>query len=156
MSHIQNYDIRLMAVVTILVGLITLLADWFIRISFYSRRGRDRDSGQLQAIFAIAGIILALLSPIIANLIKLAVSRRREFLADASAVKLTRQPNGLIQALTKISQDKEPLEAANKATAHLYISNPLKNKHGGVGLFAKMFSTHPPVTERLNALEAMM
>ncbi|MBU1256827.1 M48 family metalloprotease, partial [Patescibacteria group bacterium] len=110
------------------------------------------DSGQLGAIIFIIGLILTLLSPLIANLIKLAISRRREFLADASAVKLTRYPAGLASALKKISQDTEPLEAANKATAHLYISNPLKNTHGAIGWFSKAFNTHPPVAERIKAL----
>lgn len=156
LSHISNYDIRLMSIVTILVGMLTLLGDWFLRMSFFGGRDRDRDSGQLGMIIGIVAILLALLSPIIANLIKLAISRRREFLADASAVKLTRQPSGLASALRKLAGDREPLEAANKATAHLYISNPLKNLHTGVGWFAKMFSTHPPIEERIAVLEKMM
>jgi heat shock protein HtpX len=155
LSHIQNYDIRLMAVVTILVGMVTLVADWFLRMSFYGRRGKSRDSNQIQMIMMVAGLLLALLSPIIARLIQLAISRRREFLADASAVKITRFPDGLARALEKISKDKEPLEVANKATAHLYISNPLKNHHDSIGWFAKMFATHPPVSERLKQLRAM-
>ncbi len=104
-------------------------------------------------ILFVAGLVLAILSPLIAQLIQLAISRRREFLADSSGVAMTKNPEGLIKALEKISQDKEPLEAANKATAHLYISNPLKNTHGGVGMFAKMFRTHPPLTERVSALK---
>jgi heat shock protein HtpX len=155
LSHIQNYDIRLMAVVTILVGMVTLVADWFLRMSFYGRRGKSRDSNQLQMIMMVVGLILALLSPIIARLIQLAISRRREFLADASGVKITRFPDGLARALEKISKDKEPLEVANKATAHLYISNPLKNHHDSIGWFAKMFATHPPISERLKQLRAM-
>ena len=157
MSHIGNYDMRLMSVVTIMVGFITLLADWFLRASFWGGRKRnsDREGGQIQAIFAVVGIILALLSPLIAQLIQLAISRKREYLADASAVKLTRQPSGLISALQKLSADSEPLEAANKATAHLYITNPLKNKHGGIGWFAGLFSTHPPIDDRIRMLEMM-
>ena len=156
LSHVGNYDIRLMAIVSILVGLVTLLADWFLRASFWGRGNRDnRDNNQLQLIMVAIGLILALLSPIIAQLIQLAISRRREFLADASGVKLTRFPDGLARALAKISADKEPLEAANKATAHLYITNPLKNTHGSIGMFAGLFNTHPPVKERIAALKQM-
>ena len=153
LSHVRNYDIRLMSLVTVLVGIITLLADWFMRASFWGRGRKDRsENNQLGAILAVAGIVLALLSPLIANLIKLAISRRREFLADASGATLTKYPEGLARALEKIAQDKEPLEAANKATAHLYFSNPLKNVHSGVGWFAGMFNTHPPISERIQAL----
>jgi heat shock protein HtpX len=157
LSHIKNFDTRLMSIVTILVGTITLLADWFLRATYFGgrREREDRESGQLQVILFVVGIILALLSPLIAQLIQLAISRRREFLADASSALLTRQPEGLVQALEIISQDKEPLEAANKATAHLYITNPLKNVHQGVGLFASLFNTHPPVQERIKALKSM-
>lgn len=151
LSHIANYDIRLMSIVVILVGLIALLADWFLRLSFYGRGNRDEKS-QLQAIFIVLGLVLALLSPLIANLIKLAISRRREFLADASAAKLTRYPEGLAMALEKLNGDREPLEAANKATAHLYIVNPLKNRHDAIGWFAGLFMTHPTVQERIKAL----
>jgi heat shock protein HtpX len=152
LSHVGNFDIRLMGIVTILVGMITLLADILLRTRIRSSK-RD-DSGQLGIIIFMVGFILALLSPLIANLIKLAISRRREFLADASAVKLTRYPAGLASALKKISQDTEPLEAANKATAHLYISNPLKNTHSAIGWFAKAFNTHPPIEERIAALSS--
>src|SRR6185369_2901267 len=146
LSHIGNYDIRVMTLVVVLVGTITLLADWFLRFSFFGRRrSNDREGGQITAIFMIVGLVLAILSPIIATLIKLAVSRQREYLADASGVLLTRYPEGLARALEKISVDKEPLEVANKATAHLYIVNPLKDGgHGSVGWFANMFNTHPP------------
>ena len=102
------------------------------------------------------GLLFALLSPIIAQLIQLAISRRREFLADASSVKLTRQPSGLISALKKLGSDREPLEVANKATAHLYIVNPLKNLHDSVGWFAGLFNTHPPLSDRIKTLEQMM
>ena len=156
LSHVGNYDIRLMAIVSILVGLVTLLADWFLRASFWGRGNRDnRDNNQLQLIMVAIGLILALLSPIIAQLIQLAISRRREFLADASGVKLTRFPDGLARALAKISADKEPLETANKATAHLYITNPLKNTHGSIGMFAGLFNPPPPVKERIAALKQM-
>jgi heat shock protein HtpX len=158
LSHIQNYDIRLMSIVSVMVGLIALLADWFLRMTRWggSRRDNDRDGGsQLQAIFFIVGIVLALISPIVAQLIQLAVSRRREFLADASGVAMTKNPLGLAKALEKIGADTEPLEAANKATAHLYIDNPLKNLHGGIGWFAGLFATHPPIAERIAALRAL-
>ncbi len=155
LSHIKNYDMRLMSVVAILVGMITLIADWFLRATQFSGRNNERRGNQLQAIFFFLAVILALLSPLIAQLIQLAISRRREFLADASAVMLTRQPSGLIMALKKLSVDKEPLEAANKATAHLYIVNPLKNLHSGIGWFANLFATHPPIQERIAALEKM-
>ena len=153
LSHVINYDIRLMSIVTILVGFIALLSDWMLRITFRGKRKNNDRGGQLRIIIFVVGITLAILSPLIAKLIQLAISRKREFLADASAVGITKNPAGLIKALQKISQDKEPLEAANKATAHLYISNPLKNS--GKGMFTKMFATHPPVEERLKALKGV-
>jgi len=154
LSHVRNYDIRLMSVVTVLVGMIALLSDWALRMTFWGNKDSNdnRESGQIKVILFAVGIILALLSPLIAQLIQLAVSRKREFLADASGVGMTKNPQGLIKALGKISQDKEPLEVANKATAHLYISNPLKNIHGAVGMFAGLFQTHPPVEQRIAAL----
>lgn len=153
LSHIKNYDTRLMAIVAILVGTVALLADFFLRVSFRSRGGRRGGTG---AIFLILGLIFAIISPIIAQLIQLVVSRRREFFADASSVALTRQPQGLISALLKISKDHEPLEAANKATAHLYIENPFKEKgHGAVDWFSSLFNTHPPLEDRLKALKEM-
>jgi heat shock protein HtpX len=152
LTHVRNYDIRLMSIVTVLVGLIALLADFFLRVSWRGRKNDDRDSGNAQAIFFAVGLVLALLSPIIAQLIQLAISRQREFLADAGGAALTKYPEGLAKALEKISKDTEPLEAANKATAHLYITNPLKNHHDAVGWFAGMFNTHPPVEERIKAL----
>lgn len=155
LSHIRNYDIRLMSLVTVLVGVVTLLADWFLRSMYWGRRDRDRGGGQAQAILLAIGLLLALLSPLIAKLIQLAISRQREFLADASGVMLTRYPEGLTRALEKIGADKEPLEAANKATAHLYITNPLKNRHDQISWFASLFNTHPPVEERIKALRSM-
>lgn len=158
LSHVSNYDILLMSIVSILVGFIALLADWLMRISFIGggKKSDSRDSGQLGMILGLVGFILVLLSPLIANLIKLAISRKREFLADASGVAITKNPSGLISALSKISQDQEPLEAANKATAHLYISDPLKNQKGGVKWFAGLFNTHPPVEERITALQSIL
>lgn len=155
LSHIGNYDTRLMAMVTILVGLITLLGDWLLRASWIGGRSRSDENKGTGAIFLVLGLIMALLSPIIAQIIQLAISRRREFLADASSVKLTRQPSGLISALKKLGADREPLEAANKATAHLYIVNPLKNRHDAIGWFSGLFNTHPPLAERIKILEQM-
>lgn len=156
LSHIKNYDIRLMAIVVVLVGIVTLLADFFMRNLWFGghRRSDEREGGNAQGLFLIIGIIFAILSPIIATLIQLAVSRKRELLADASAALLTRYPEGLASALEKISKDKEPLEAANKATAHLYIVNPFKGKHLG-GFIAGLFNTHPPIEERIKILRSM-
>lgn len=154
LSHVRNYDTRLMSIVTILVGLVTLLGDWFLRGNRFRRRNND-ESGQLQVLFFLIGLVLALLSPIIARLIQLAISRQREYSADAAGVFLTRYPAGLASALKKLETDTEPLEAANKATAHLYITNPLKNHHGQIGWFAGLFNTHPPVEQRIKRLEAM-
>lgn len=157
LAHVTNYDMLLMSIVSILVGLIALLADWMLRLSFFGggRKRDNRESGQIEMILGLIGFVLVLLSPIIANLIKLAISRKREFLADASGVAVTKNPAGLISALSKIAQDQEPLEAANKATAHLYISDPLKNQKGGVGWFANLFNTHPPVESRIQALQSI-
>jgi len=153
MSHIRNYDTRLMSIVTILVGLITLLADILLRTNIRGKSNRD-DNGNIGAILMVAGLILALLSPIIAKLIQLAISRRREFLADATGASITKYPEGLARALEKLSGDKEPLEAANKATAHLYIVNPLKNNKNTISWFAGLFNTHPPIAERIKALRS--
>lgn len=153
LSHVGNYDTRLMTIVSILVGMVALLADFFLRISFYSRDDKDNNGGN--AIFMVIGLIMAILAPIVATLIQLAISRKREFLADASGALLTRNPEELASALIKISNDPEPLEVANKATAHLYIANPFKDTHKGVSLFANLFNTHPPIAERVKALRAM-
>ena len=156
LSHIKNYDIRLMSVVSVLVGTIALMADWFLRISWRGGRGKDRDRGQLGVLFLILGLVFAILSPIIAQLIQLAISRRREFTADAGSVAITRQAQGLITSLEKVSSDDEALEAANKATAHLYIINPFKEKgRGAIDWFSGLFNTHPPIEERLHALHKM-
>jgi len=154
LSHVKNYDIRLMSVVAVLVGTVALLGDIFLRTSFRSSGGNRK--GSSGAIILAIGLLFAILSPIIARLIKLAISRRREFLADASAIAITRQPSGLISALDKISNDHEPLEAANKATAHLYIANPFKDKtKSAVGKFSGLFNTHPPMKDRIAALQKM-
>jgi heat shock protein HtpX len=158
LTHVKNYDTRLQSIVAVMVGLVALMGDWFLRARWFGGgRDRDKEEGNLGAIILILGIVFAILSPIIAQLIQLAISRRREFMADAGSVEITRQPSGLIAALEKISADQEPLEAANKATAHLYIVNPFKEKgHGTVGWFANLFNTHPPINERIKALKAMV
>ena len=157
MSHIKNYDSRLMSVVAVLVGTVALLGDWLIRIRWFGGRDdSDKEGNQLGIIMMVIGILFAILSPIVAQLIQLAISRRREFLADSGIVSITRQPNGLISALEKISSDTEPLEAANKATAHFYIINPFKGKtKSAVSRFSNLFNTHPPVDERIKALQQM-
>jgi len=152
LSHIGNYDIRLMSIISVLVGTIVLVSDWFTRGMFYGG-GRKRGRGEASGILMLIGLVLLILSPIIASLIKLALSRQREFLADSSAALLTRYPKGLADALRKISSDREVLEAANGATAHLYITNPLKGEQAG--FMANLFSTHPPVEERIRRLEEM-
>ena len=152
LSHVKNYDIRVMAVVAILVGSLALLADMFLRSMWF--RGRDDDRESSNGIFMIIGIILALLSPIIATLIQLAISRKREFLADASGVLLTRYPEGLASALEKISKDPHTLRTATNATAHLFITNPFKGKEAQ-SWFANLFNTHPPIEERIKILRSM-
>ena len=151
LSHVGNRDIRVMVLVVVLVGTVALLADWMWRSMFWGR-GRDRDRGGGGAIIAVIAIALAVLTPIVATLIQLAVSRQREYLADASGALLTRYPPGLASALRKIAADKEPLEVANKATAALYIANPLKD---APAFFDHLFDTHPPIEERIKRLEAM-
>lgn len=148
LSHIKNYDIRLVSLVVILVGVIAFIADMFIRMSWF--RSNDRNNNQL---FMLVGIVLALVSPIIATIMQMAISRQREFLADASAAELTRNPEGLARALEKISGDDKPLEAANNATASLYISNPLKGE--AKDFLSNLFNTHPPIEERVRRLRAM-
>lgn len=153
MSHIKNYDIRLQTLAAVMVGVVALLSDWVLRGFFYGGRRRGKnDGGPGTGLLLVFGLALAALSPLAARLIQLAISRRREFLADADGALLTRYPAGLASALRKIAADKEPLEAANKATAHLYIVNPLKDLRGAVN---RLFSTHPPVEERIAALEKM-
>lgn len=149
LSHVKNYDILLMTIVSILIGTLSILINLTnSRLSFIGHRDdRENNSSPL----AFFGILLIVFAPIIAQLIQLAISRRREFLADASSVFLTRQPSGLISALEKISSDPTPFDTASTATASLYISNPFKNDK-----FASMFSTHPSVADRIKALKAMM
>lgn len=152
LSHIGNRDTLLGTAVVVLVGFIAIISDMFLRMSFHSG-GNNRDN-RLGAILMIVGIVLAILAPFIAQLIKLAISRKREFLADASGALLTRYPEGLASALEKISAYPVGLQRVSTATAHLYISNPLKD--GKAMLFmSKLYATHPPVEERLVALRGM-
>jgi heat shock protein HtpX len=157
MSHIGNYDIRFTLLVGVLVGSIALLSDWFLRYGFWfggGRRGRDSDrgGGGAGAILFVIAIALAVIAPIIGRLVQLAVSRRRESLADVSAVELTRNPVGLARALRTIADDPEVLEAANRATQHLYIVNPIKSFEERS---ASMWDTHPPLAERIAVLRGL-
>ena len=155
LSHIGNRDILISTIIVILVGFVALMSDFFIRAQFFRGRRDNREGGgQIQLIMMLVGIILAILTPIVAKLIQLAISRKREFLADASGALLTRYPEGLASALEKISNSHIPLRRINKATAHLYISSPLK---GGqfAGWLAKLFMTHPPAEERIRALRGL-
>lgn len=156
LSHIGNRDILIATIVTVLVGVVVLLADWFMRWSFFGGRKRDSDSkdARIQLIITIVAIVLAILAPLFAQLMQFAISRKREFLADADGALLTRYPEGLASALEKISADQEPLEVANRATAHLYIASPFKGEKKK-GFFAKALMTHPPVEERIAALRGM-
>jgi heat shock protein HtpX len=160
LTHVKNYDTRLMCIVSVLVGSVALLADFLLRASWFGggSRDNDRDRGQLGAVLLVVGILFAVLSPFIAQIIQLAISRRREFMADSGAVSITRQPSGMISALRKIAGDTEPLEVANKATAHMYFENPFKGGHvkSAAGWFAGLFNTHPPVEERIKALQQMV
>lgn len=152
LSHVGNRDTLVMTVVSILVGTIALLADFFMHSMWF--RNSDSEDSKNNMIFLVIAIVAAILAPIIATLIQLAVSRRREYLADASGVLLTRHPAGLASALAKISGDKEPLEVANRGTAHLYIVNPLKGE-AAKAFFSNLFNTHPPIQDRIKALQQM-
>ena len=156
LSHVRNFDIRFALLVAVLVGSIALMADFFLRFTFWGggRRGgsRDRGGGGLAVIMFVIAIVLAILAPIIARFVQLAVSRQREYLADASSVEVTRNPYGLERALAKIASDKEVLEVANRATQHLYFTNPIKKFEARAG---SMFSTHPPIVDRINRLRQL-
>ena len=156
LSHIGNKDMLLQTVIVVLVGVIVILTDFFFRISFWGGfRGRsNKESGQIGLIMMVVAIALAILAPIFAQLIKLAISRKRVFLADASGALLTRYPEGLARALEKISQDPNPLRGASDATSHLYIASPFRGKEGKAWLH-KLFMTHPPLEERVKALREM-
>ncbi len=151
-SHIKNYDIRYATLVVVLVGTVALLSDWMRRSFFYRSNRSKRSSGSGAFLILLVALILALLAPLIAHLLRFAISRQREYLADASGALLTRYPEGLASALEKISKDKEPLEVANKATAHLYIVNPLLEHRSKLN---DLFSTHPPAEERIKRLRSM-
>lgn len=153
LSHIKNFDIRLMAVVAVLVGTVAFLADMFLRNLWWGGH-RDRDNDRSSGPLLLIGIVLAIATPILATLIQLAISRRREFLADASGAHLTRYPEGLARALEKLGKDKEVLEAATNATAHLYITNPFKGKQFAAW-FSSLFNTHPPTEDRIKILRSM-
>lgn len=154
LSHIKNYDIRLTMIVVVLVGLVVLLSDWFLRITLMGglRGHRDSEKSRIHALLYIVGLVLLILSPLLAQLIQLAVSRKRELLADASGALLTRYPQGLANALEKISRQTIAMRSASNATAHLYISNPFgKTKK----YFSTLFNTHPPIEERIKILRGM-
>ncbi|MEI7744099.1 MAG: zinc metalloprotease HtpX, partial [Chloroflexota bacterium] len=161
LSHVRNFDIRFSLMVGVLVGSIALLADFFLRFTFWGGIGRsgrrsssssDSGSSGIQVLFMIIALVLAILAPIVARFVQMAISRQREYLADASGVELTRNPYGLERALAKISLDTEPLEVANRATQHLYFENPIK---GVSGKSSNLFSTHPPVMDRINRLREL-
>jgi heat shock protein HtpX len=153
MSHIGNLDIRFTLLVGVLVGAIALLADWFLRFTYWGggrRSDSDRGGGGAAALIFVLAIVLALVAPLIGRLVQAAVSRTRESLADATAVELTRNPVGLARALRTISDDREVLEVANRATQHLYIVNPIKSFEERA---KSLWDTHPPIGERIRALE---
>jgi heat shock protein HtpX len=158
LSHVRNYDIRFTLMVGVLVGSIALLADMYLRWSFWfgggrgSSRGGSRDGAGLAAIMAVVAILLAIVAPIVARLVQMAVSRQREYLADASSVELTRNPYGLERALAVIAGDREVLEVANRATQHLYFTNPIKKFEKRA---SGLFSTHPPIVDRVNRLREL-
>ena len=155
LSHIGNRDILISSVVVVLAGLIAILADWFLRAGLGGNLGgRDNDNKQGGAVILLVAIAVAVLAPLIATIIRLAVSRKREFLADASGALLTRYPEGLAGALEKIAQDQTPMHRAHSGTAHLFISNPFKGKQES-GWFTRLFLTHPPTEERIRILRRM-
>lgn len=158
LSHVRNFDIRFALLVAVLVGSVALIGDFFLRFTFWGgggRRSRDDQGGGgggAQAIVFVIAIVLAILAPIFATFVQLAISRQREYLADASSVELTRNPRGLEQALAKIASDKDVLEVANRATQHLYIVNPIKKFEARA---SGLTSTHPPIVDRINRLRAL-
>lgn len=154
LSHIKNYDVRLMAVSAVLVGFIALAADIFMRSLLWGGIKNESNDKRSGGLFLLMGLIFAFLAPLSASLIQLAVSRKREFLADASGALLTRYPNGLADALEKISASKIPLQSATSATAHLFIANPFKGK-GIQGWFTHLVATHPPIEDRIKILRSM-
>ncbi|HXS15366.1 MAG TPA: M48 family metalloprotease [Candidatus Saccharimonadales bacterium] len=156
MSHVKNLDTRLMGIVAILVGFVAILANMFMNQLWWGGFGGrdDRENGNSQ-IFLVIGILFAILSPIVATLIQLALSRKREYLADASGVLLTRYPEGLADALEKIAKYKTPIPSVNNATAQLFIENPMTKTKGKESWFAGLFDTHPPIEDRIRILRSM-
>ncbi|MDD3487344.1 MAG: zinc metalloprotease HtpX [Candidatus Moranbacteria bacterium] len=152
LSHVGNRDILLSTVIVVLVGFVALMADWFRRWAWFGggRRSRDDEGGQLAIIMMILAVVFSILAPIAATLMQLAISRKREYLADADGALLTRYPEGLASALEKISADPTPMSHANRATAHLFIANPFKGKK-----ISSLFQTHPPIAERIKRLRGM-
>ncbi len=154
LSHIKNKDMFLQTAVVVLVGVIAIASNMFLRISFYGGGSRRESKGNLGLIILLLGILAAILAPLAATLIKLSISRKREFLADASGALLTRYPEGLARALEKISSDPSPMKRVNNATAHLYIASPFRGKQSK-SWFTKLYATHPPIEERIKALRGM-
>jgi heat shock protein HtpX len=150
LSHVGNFDIRFMSIVTALVSVVAVISDLLLRLTFWGGHGDDDEGGSNNQLFLVLGIVGAILAPIVAMLIQFAVSRQREYLADASGALLTRYPEGLASALAKISRNPKPMSHANSATAPLYISNPLKGRS-----LAGLFDTHPPIEERIKRLREM-
>ncbi len=153
LSHVKNFDTRYMMLVAVLVGILTIVGDLFIHGGFRRRSSDDRDSGG--GAFMVVGILFLIISPLIGQLIKFAISRQREYLADASGSLLTRYPEGLARALEKISQYSQPMQKASHATAHLWIANPFGEKGGLTSKLSNLFSTHPPAAERIARLRGL-
>ena len=150
LSHIKNYDILLSTIVSVFVGFVVIVSDFALRLSFWGRHSDDNENrGSLGIIMFIVGLIFLILSPLFTKLIQLAISRKREYLADATAVEFTRNPNGLISALKKLQSDTTSMRNVSKATAHMYINDPDKKKREKTDIF----STHPPISERIARLE---
>ena len=157
LSHIGNRDALLQTIIVVLVGVVVIMTDFFFRFSFYggfSSRRNSREGGQMRLIMFLVALILVILAPLFATLIRLAISRKREFLADATGALLTRYPEGLARALEKISQDSNSLRVANNSTAHLFIASPFRGKQSK-SWFTKLFMTHPPIEERIRVLRGM-
>lgn len=153
MGHIRNYDILLSAIVTVMVGFVVMLSDIFTRICFYGNRDHDDDDNKGSAILMLVGLLFLILGPIFAKIMQMAVSRRREFLADATAIEITRNPQGLISALRKLDYDPNELKSVNNATAHMYIVNPFKDNSNKKKRKASLLDTHPSIDDRIEALE---
>jgi heat shock protein HtpX len=158
LSHVKNYDVLVMTLAVTMVGIVALMSDFFLRFMFWGggRRGGDGRNNPVGALFAIFGVVLLIFAPLIARVMQLAVSRQREYLADSSGVSLTRYPPGLISALKKLKEDTTVINTASKATAHLWIEEPLDTESHRVGVrMNRLFATHPPLDERIAALESM-